>query len=307
MFHVFIDGQNGTTGLQIRDRLERHPDIAVISIDEGLRKDHTAKHSIISEADAVILCLPDEAAIQTAALIDEQVLIDASTAHRTHPDWTYGLPELSPVQREHIRTNRRIANPGCYPTGFTLAIRPLIDQALLPRETAIFVSALSGYSGGGKAMIEQYSSNDAAACRPYAFDLNHKHLPEMTKFSGLDSAPIFLPHVGNFYQGMLIEIGLKKSAFTKPVSSATICEAWQAAYAGEPFIQIMEANPEDCLIDRFLDPEAANGSNQVELLCFESQTDLLLVARLDNLGKGAAGAAVQNLNIALGLPETTAL
>ena len=153
MFHVFIDGQNGTTGLQIRDRLEKHPDIAVISIDEERRKDHTAKQSIISEADAVILCLPDEAAIQTAALIDEQILIDASTAHRTHPDWTYGLPELCPVQREHIRTNRRIANPGCYPTGFTLAIRPLIDQALLPRETAIFVSALSGYSGGGKAMI----------------------------------------------------------------------------------------------------------------------------------------------------------
>ena len=307
MFHVFIDGQNGTTGLQIRDRLKTHPDITVISIDEGQRKDHAAKQSIISKADAVILCLPDDAAIQTVGLIDEQILIDASTAHRTHPDWTYGLPELSHVQREQIRTNRRIANPGCYPTGFTLAIRPLIDQALLSRETAIFVSALSGYSGGGKAMIEQYASNDAAACRPYAFDLNHKHLPEMAKFSGLDSAPTFLPHVGNFYQGMLIEIGLKKSVFARPISSAMICDAWRAAYSDETFIKIMEANPVACLVDRFLDPEAANGSNRVELLCFESPTDLLLVARLDNLGKGAAGAAVQNLNIALGLPETTSL
>ncbi len=307
MHKVFIDGQNGTTGLQIHERLRRRDDIELLIIDEAQRKNPQAKKNLIEAADVLILCLPDEAAIEAAALAGDCVVIDASTAHRTHPDWVYGLPELPGAQRDQIRTSKRIANPGCYPTGVVLALRPLVETGVIASNAGLFVSALSGYSGGGKCMIEDFTRVDQSACRPYALSLDHKHRPEMQVYSGLTEAPVFLPHVGNFYQGMLIEIGIKKRAFGRQVTGQAVIDAWHQHYQDESFIRIMALNPSTALDGKFLDPEAVNGTNLVDLMCFESEQDLLLVARLDNLGKGAAGAAVQNLNIALNIEESVSL
>ncbi len=220
MFKIFIDGQNGTTALQIKDRLAERGDIELIELLDAERKTDAAKRAALDAADVAILCLPDDAARQTAALAKKTRLIDASTAHRTHPDWTYGLPELCPEQRRKIQTAQRVSNPGCYPTGFILLVRPLIALGLLKPEQAIFVSALSGYSGGGKAMIKDYQDQSQTACRPYGLTLKHKHLAEMTQFASLQNDPVFLPHVGDFYQGMLVEIGLTSNHFAKPIKRA---------------------------------------------------------------------------------------
>jgi len=307
MFKIFIDGQNGTTGLQIKDRLAERSDVELIELSDAERKTDAAKRSALSAADVAILCLPDDAARQTVPLAPNTRLIDASTAHRTHPDWTYGLPELCPEQRQKIQTARLVSNPGCYPTGFILLVRPLVAQGLLKPDQAIFVSALSGYSGGGKAMIKDYQEQSQTACRPYALTLKHKHLAEMTQFASLQNDPVFLPHVGDFYQGMLVEIGLTANHFTKPISAESITEYWQHHYRNEPNIQVQDPNHIPGLDGRFLEPQACNGTNRVDLFAFGDAQQSLLVARLDNLGKGAAGAAVQNLNLMLGIDEQTGL
>ncbi|MEJ6670248.1 MAG: N-acetyl-gamma-glutamyl-phosphate reductase [Pseudomonadales bacterium] len=307
MHRIFIDGQHGTTGLQIQDRLAERDDIELIELSDAERKTDTAKRAALRAADVAILCLPDDAARQTAGLTTETRLIDASTAHRTHPDWTYGLPELCPEQRQNIKNAMRVSNPGCYPTGFILLLRPLIALGLLKPDQPIFVSALSGYSGGGKAMIKDYQEQSQTACRPYALTLKHKHLAEMTQFAGLQNDPVFLPHVGDFYQGMLVEIGLTASQFSKPVSAGSITALWQHYYHNEPNIKVQDPNHTPELVGNFLEPQACNGSNRVDLFAFGDAHQSLLVARLDNLGKGAAGAAVQNLNLMLGIDEQTGL
>ncbi|MDG1926291.1 MAG: N-acetyl-gamma-glutamyl-phosphate reductase, partial [Pseudomonadales bacterium] len=268
MFRIFIDGQNGTTGLQIKDRLAERGDIELIELLDAERKTDAAKRAALSAADVAILCLPDDAARQTAQLATKARLIDASTAHRTHPDWTYGLPELCPEQRRKIQTAQRVSNPGCYPTGFILLLRPLIALGLLKPDQAIFVSALSGYSGGGKAMIKDYQEQSQTACRPYGLTLKHKHLAEMTQFAKLQNDPVFLPHVGDFYQGMLVEIGLTSNHFAKSTSAASITEHWQNFYQNEPNIQVQEPNHTAGLAGNFLEPQACNGTNRVDLFAF---------------------------------------
>jgi len=307
MYQIFIDGQNGTTGLQIVERLKARSDIAMIELSDSERKQDQAKAEAMAAADLTILCLPDDAAKAALALGPDAKIIDASTAHRVDPRFVYGLPELSPAQRSEIQAANRVSNPGCYPTGFILLLRPLVEAGLLPRDQSIFISALSGYSGGGKSMITDYQSKSQPAAWPYALKLEHKHLPEMRTYTGLSKNPIFLPHVGNFYQGMLVEVGLNSTQLTKPTSPEAIAELWRQYFKGEPNICVHEANPEGALVGNFLDPEGANHTNRVDLFVFGHDEQLLLIARLDNLGKGASGAAVQNLNLMLGLNEHTGL
>jgi N-acetyl-gamma-glutamyl-phosphate reductase len=314
MHRIFIDGQAGTTGLQIHERLSARADIELLEIDPKDRKDVNAKKAIIAAADVVLLCLPDEAAIETVALDDtgNTRFIDASTAHRVNPDWVYGMPELAVNQRADIASARLVSNPGCYPTGFLAAIRPLSEAGLIDTDALITISAISGYSGGGRTLIEKYEQHNESAqpqwhVRPYALALKHKHVAEMTHYAGLSSAPVFLPVVGNFHQGMLVSIPLFKQQFKKTVSPKGVQQALAERYEGESCINVAEANSDEALLDGFLDPEAANGTNRIDLFVHGHEEQILIVARLDNLGKGASGAAVQNLNLMLQIPELEGL
>jgi N-acetyl-gamma-glutamyl-phosphate reductase len=311
MHKIFIDGQTGTTGLQIEQRLKQRQDIELIEIPFQDRKDPRAKRDAMSQADISIFCLPDDAAIQAAELDKEARIIDASTAHRTHPNWIYGLPELNPEQRHKIKNAHRVSNPGCYPTGFLAAMTPLLAVDLVNTESVICINAVSGFSGGGKAMIETYSKAEQLdqrwPCRPYSLTLNHKHVPEMQVHAGLKHAPLFLPHVGHFSQGMLVEIPLGRDNFNGQSGPDEILAVLTERYQEEPCIQVHPANPTRELDGGFLDPEGANGTNRVDLFSFGHEYQSLIIARLDNLGKGAAGAAVQNLNLMLDLPELAGL
>ncbi len=308
-YSVFIDGQAGTTGLELASRLSAHPGIEVLAIEEASRKDPARRRSLFEQADVVALCLPDDAAREAARLEPGARFLDASTAHRTSPGWTYGLPELGPGQREAIRTSARVANPGCYPTGFVLSIRPLIEAGLLDPALPLRLHAVSGYSGGGKSMIAKYESCDAPGLRsrPYGFSLAHKHVPEMQCYAKMASAPLFAPSVGHYYRGMLVQVAL----FTRELSGDTKpADVWWVLadrYRDEPFVHVHDLHPEGALEDGFLSPTARNDTNDLDLMVFASDEQLLIVSRYDNLGKGAAGAAVQNLNLMLGLPETEGL
>jgi len=327
---VFIDGEAGTTGLQVRERLAERDELELISLPEGSRKDAAARAEAINAADVVILCLPDAAAIEAAALVEPSnertVLIDASTAHRINPDWTYGLPELSGAQRTAIAASRRIANPGCYATGFITVAAPLVAAGAVPESAALVVSAISGYSGGGKALMAIYEDDEPnEPWGAYAFALDHKHLPEMTHYSGLQTPPIFMPAVGAFAQGMVVSVPLHYERDLTPdfVSAAkaaggvgaAVHAALAAHYEGSAFIEVMglgEAEWKDAgLLERgsFLRPDALNDTNKLQLFvyCNDEKRTCVVAARLDNLGKGASGAAVQNLNLALGLDETAGL
>ena len=312
MIKVFVDGQAGTTGLKILERLDFRSDIEQIVIDPALRKDPDARARCINKADVVFLCLPDEAAREAVSLCTNghTVIIDASTAHRTQPGWAYGIPELSPAHRAAIAHSKRIANPGCYASGFIGAIYPLVAAGVVGPDCPLTVNAISGYSGGGKNMIAQYESQPMdeklLSPRAYGLTLAHKHLPEMQAIAGLDHLPLFIPTVAAFHQGMTVSIPLPKKLLSQAAEAEDIRACWRAHYQHQVFIRIMEGDASD-LDGAFLDAQGCNGTNRMDLFVFENAVNLLLVARLDNLGKGASGAAIQCMNIAMGLDETTGL
>ena len=310
MNRIFIDGQAGTTGLQIHERLSTRTDIALIEIDPAERKNPDAKQSIIDQADVVVLCLPDDAARETVRKTKNTHtrFIDASTAHRVNPDWTYGMPELMPDQREAIASARLVSNPGCYPTGFLAAVKPLISASVLARDALISISAISGYSGGGRQLIEKYESAGANwPARPYGMPLRHKHVPEMKQYADLSTSPLFMPSVGHFYQGMLVSVPIHRDQLVNTHSIENVHQLISEHYATEPCINVMPLNDDVELQDGFLDPQAANDTNRVDVFVYGHNDQIILVARLDNLGKGAAGAAVQNLNLMLQVTELEGL
>lgn len=309
---VFVDGQEGTTGLRIHEYLAQRDDIELLRIDPERRKDPAERARLLNEAEVAFLCLPDAAAREAVVLMNNPntCLIDASTAHRTDPDWTFGLPELAAGQRDKLRKSKRIANPGCHATAFILLMRPLIDAGLVPRTLPISATSLTGYSGGGKKMIEQYEAGGDARLqspRPYALKLQHKHLPEMTVHSGLAAAPIFLPIVASFYRGLAVTVPLHFSELAPGTDGARLQAAFEQRYAGERFIRVMPLSDAATLDEGFFDVQACNDTNRVDIFVFASATQALLMARLDNLGKGASGAAVQCMNLHLGVPEELGL
>jgi N-acetyl-gamma-glutamyl-phosphate reductase len=300
---VFIDGQFGTTGLGIQARLEAIPEITLASLPPEARKDPSAKADILRTVDLAILCLPNAAAEQSVALIAglgnaAPRILDASTAHRVTPGWVYGFPELAPGQGEKIRTAQKVANPGCYATGAVALLRPLIDASLIPADFPLSINAVSGYSGGGKTMIADYESRRAPNFELYALDLDHKHVPEIMAYGGLTRRPVFVPSVGNFAQGMLVSIPLHLDDLPGKPDAGDLHAALVAHYAGGGHVRVLASNGASQL-----EPESLNGGNELELHVFANpgRRHAVLVAKLDNLGKGASGAAVQNLRLMLNL------
>lgn len=311
---IFIDGAAGTTGLEIRERLKGRTDLALISLSDAERKDAGARKGALDAADVVILCLPDEAAREAVTLIDNPKtrVIDASSAHRVADGWAYGFAELELDGYQRIASAKRVSNPGCWPTGFLAIMRPLVRAGLVPPHFPVSVAGVSGYSGGGKSMIAEFEDKGSAdftetMSRIYGLTLNHKHIPEMQKHSGLSHPPLFEPSVGRFYRGMLVEVPLQLWALPGNPSPRDIHAALVKAYAERPLVKV--ASLEDAAAVKTLDAEILAGSNSLTLYVFanEKTAQARVVAVFDNLGKGAGGAAVQNLNIMLGLPETTGL
>ena len=311
-YKVFVDGQEGTTGLQINEYLRRRQDVELLRIAADKRKDAGERARLLNAADVAFLCLPDAAAREAATLVTNPMtcIIDASTAHRTLPGWVYGLPELLPGQRELIRAGKRIANPGCHASAFVLLVRPLVDAGVLPPDYPLSGFSLTGYSGGGKKMIEQYQAGGDArleAPRQYGLGLAHKHLPEMKTHGGLQRVPIFAPVVGNFYKGLAVSIGLRTDHLAAGADAESVHRALAARYDGERFVQVMPLNDPLALEAAYFDVQACNDTNRVDLFVFARDDQVMLLSRMDNLGKGASGAAVQSMNIHLGIDEATGL
>lgn len=303
-YSVFIDGRAGTCGLEIEKRLRTLDHIQLLQPEEAERKSLDCRLALAGAADFVITCLPDEASRELIEQMPAHVrVIDASTAFRTAPGWVYGLPEMTPDQRHKIQAATRVSNPGCYPTAVILMLKPLLDEALLRRSAEIFVYAQSGYSGGGGQLIKAYEEgNGYKGARPYALNCRHKHLPEMHQHSGLEKKPLFMPGVGDYYRGMLVEIPVRRSALKKGVQARHCLDCWMERYATEPLIVIEETA--NALLDgHYLNPAGLAGKDFIELAIFGDEDNLVLVGRLDNLNKGASGAAVQNLNLMLGVGD----
>ena len=303
---VFIDGAVGTTGLEIRERLESRADVSLVTVDEARRKDAGARAAALNDADVVILCLPDDAAREAVAMIanNRTRVIDASTAHRVADGWTYGFPELDPDQAERIAGARFVANPGCYPTAFLGLVRPLVREGLLPADALLSVNAASGYSGGGKAMIGEFEGGEAnTAFRPYALALAHKHAPEMTVHAGLDHAPIFQPAVARGYRGMVVQVPLHGRQLSRVATLTGVTDVLARAYESEPVVRFAH----EAVTTVQIEDDAGTDRMTIRVTGNESTGQALLIATLDNLGKGAAGAAVQNLNLMAGLDPVAGL
>lgn len=304
-YKVFIDGGHGTTGLKIHERLDQRDDIEILRIDEAHRKDLDARIEMTKQADISILCLPDAASQELAQAAPPDVrLIDTSTAHRTNPDWVYGMPELAPGQREKIRNAARVANPGCHATGFILLVRPLVDAGILPPDYPLDAFCITGYSGGGKKMIQNHEKADREAYLSspgqYGLTQKHKHLPEMVMMTGISQAPAFSPVVGDFYSGMVMTVPLHTGMLHGSPGPEEIRQVYRERYGGEKLIRVMDKDPED----GFIHSNVMAGSDEFQIFVTGNEERVLLLSRFDNLGKGASGQAVQNMNIMLGIEET---
>lgn len=313
---VFIDGRHGTTGLKIDERLSLRTDVEILTIPEAERKDPATKARYINAADVVFLCLPDAASRESVALLEpgntRTRFLDASTAHRTDPGWVYGLPELSAAHRENIRTARKVAIPGCHASGFILLMQPLVAAGIVPADYPVTTWSITGYTGGGKEMIASYEEPETLpeamkSPRIYALGLAHKHLPEMQAVTGLTQKPLFTPIVGNFAQGMVVAAPLLPGLLPKAVTPADIHGFYQQHYSGQTFVKVMPQDMSLTLDNGFLPATACNGTNRAEIFVFGHDDQILLACRLDNLGKGASGAAIQCMNIMLGVDETVGL
>lgn len=311
---VFVDGQHGTTGLELGARLAARDDLEMIRIEPGQHRDPAARKACLNAADIVFLCLPDDAAKEAVALVENPAVrvIDASTAHRVSPGWVYGFPELEREQRGKIRSAKRVAVPGCHATGFTAALHPLRAGGILGAEYPVTAQSISGYSGAGKTMIGQYENtrrDDPVLKSPrlYALGLHHKHLPEMQAYNRLEKPPLFTPMVGPYRQGMLVLLPLRRELLAKDLDGAALRDYYAAYYKGEPFIRVMPFDDQSQFDGGYLGADGANGTNRLDLFIYGHDEEVLVISRLDNLGKGASGAAVQCMNLMLGAEESTGL
>lgn len=315
-YTVFVDGHSGTTGLKINERLAKHPYVEVVKIADDLRKETAEKRKLLNSVDIAILCLPDDAARESVLLVDNShtKIIDASTAHRTQPGWIYGLPELSSKHRDAISKATRVTNPGCHATGFALAVYPLVSLGIIQPDHPVTCHSVTGYSGGGKTLIEKYQDDarqridELAASRHYALSLKHKHLPEMRIRTGLTQNPLFVPIIGDFEQGMAVTITLHNRIIEKSgITGRKIHDILRDYYKDELFVRVMHFEESSCEGEPYFNPMACNETNRADIFVYGNDEHTMIITRLDNLGKGASGAAVQNMNIMLGIREDTGL
>ncbi|MDH4060173.1 MAG: N-acetyl-gamma-glutamyl-phosphate reductase [Aquincola sp.] len=310
---VFVDGQEGTTGLRIHEYLAARKDIELLTIDAERRKDAAERARLLNAADVAFLCLPDAAAREAVALVTnpKTCVIDASTAHRVAAGWAFGIPELAPGQREAVRRAKRIANPGCHSTAFIALLRPLVDAGIVARDLPVSATSITGFSGGGKKMIEEYRnagrSAQLDAPRPYGLKLAHKHVPEMMAYTGLTVKPVFMPIVGPFYKGLAVSVPLHFAQLKPGTDGAALVRAYERHYEGERFIRVMPLSDPAIAEPSFFDVQGANDTNRIDIFVFADADQSVVIAREDNLGKGASGAAVQCMNLHLGCDEAAGL